>query len=248
MSSINLLGLSTEDQIRLYAWARYVYWAEVEYQQYAAHTAPDDEPVLGQTIPLLVQWYAAIWVAVEGWQQCRELLPDPVVEELLTDPVFEPNCTLLRRCRNGVYHYQSDILNHKLLGFISKTDMTFTWAFLVHDEFSRLAFEIAHPSGMPAALQSEFAEAARELIGWLPSDTVQSHQRDATTRYLEVAEMILRDGSRNSPHAIELLKAVEELKEKADAAVVGWTSTKRKMIRCLKEGRRMLSEQLPGPG
>jgi len=242
MSSIDILSLSTENQMRLYAWARYVYWAEIEYQQYAAHTASEDAPVLGQTVPLLVQWYAAIWVAIEGWQECRELLPDAVVEELLTDPVFEPNCALLRRCRNGVYHYQSDVLNHKLVGFVSKTEMTFPWAFLVHDEFCRLAFEIAHPPGLPIGLQDQFASSVRELIGWLPTDTVESHQRDAGSKYREVAEMILRDGSRDSPHAIELLEAVEELKDKADAAVIGWTSTKRAIIRCLKEGRSILNE------
>lgn len=242
MSSIDILGLSTENQIRLYAWARYVYWAEVEYQQYAAHTAAEDEPVLGQTIPLLVQWYAAMWVAIEGWQECRELLPDTVVEELLTDPAFESNCALLRRCRNGVYHYQSDVLNHKLLGFVSKTELTFPWVFLVHDEFTRLAFEIAHPPGLPVGLQDEFATNARELIGWLPTDTVESHQRHAATKHREVAEMIVRAGNPDSPHAIALLKAVQELKQTADAAVLGWTSTKRAMIRCLKEGRSILNQ------
>ena len=93
-----------DDATRIYAWARYVFWTEVEGQQYGAYELAEDESPLGVGSVLMLHFYSALWVAIEAWRECP--LTDETIDELLTDPAFEKNVQLLRRFRNGVYHYQ----------------------------------------------------------------------------------------------------------------------------------------------
>jgi hypothetical protein len=47
-------------------------------------------------------WYGTLFVVVEGWKESR--LSDPEVDRLLSSPKTE----LLRRFRNGMFHFQTD--------------------------------------------------------------------------------------------------------------------------------------------
>ena len=47
-------------------------------------------------------WYAALYVVVEGWKKLE--LSDPQLDQLLSAPHIE----LLKRYRNGVYHFQKN--------------------------------------------------------------------------------------------------------------------------------------------
>jgi len=59
-------------------------------------------------------WYGGLYVVVEGW---RELgLSDPEVDRLLASP----NVDLLRRYRNGAFHYQSDYFDSRFVDFVSE--------------------------------------------------------------------------------------------------------------------------------
>jgi hypothetical protein len=61
-------------------------------------------------------WYGGLYVVIEGW---RELgLADPSIDRLLTSP----NVELLRRYRNGVFHYQATYFDDRFNGFITSQD------------------------------------------------------------------------------------------------------------------------------
>ena len=167
-----ILSFTKDDAQRTYAWARYVFWAEVESQRYDAYESPEQESPVGFGTVLMLQFYAALWVAVEGWRKCP--LSNETVDELLTDPAFEQNVQLLRRFRNGVYHYQSDLISERLLTFLRQGEHAVTWAFLLHDEFKRVVWEMAHPRGLDPTLQSELADTIQGIIGWLPSDMAEA--------------------------------------------------------------------------
>src|ERR1035438_1862649 len=47
-------------------------------------------------------WYGMLFVVVEGWREAK--LSDPEVDRLLASP----NTELLRRFRNGMFHFQKD--------------------------------------------------------------------------------------------------------------------------------------------
>ena len=134
-----------DDATRIYAWARYVFWTEVEGQQYGAYELPEDESPLGVASVLMLHFYSALWVAIEAWRECP--LTDETIDELLTDPAFEKNVQLLRRFRNGVYHYQPDLINERVVAFFREGEHAATWAFLLHIEFKRVVWEMAHPPG-----------------------------------------------------------------------------------------------------
>jgi hypothetical protein len=59
-------------------------------------------------------WYGELYVVVEGFQALK--LSDPTI-----DPLFaSPNLALLKRYRNGVFHYQKDYFDDRFLDFMQK--------------------------------------------------------------------------------------------------------------------------------
>lgn len=218
------------------AWGRYVFWADVERQQYDAYQPPDDEPPTGLSFVLMAQWYAALWVSIEAWRESG--LSDPLVDELLGDPTFDANLKLLRRFRNGVYHYQASLIDDRLTGFLADASKTVPWAFLVHEEFKRVVWEVSHPMDLPIDFQAQIAAGVRDVVGWLPTDIVEAAPSKAALRYREVAELILSDGRRDTKEATALLDAVENLRTVAHESKAGWTAQKRAMIDSLKKASR----------
>jgi hypothetical protein len=236
MPSQAIYRFDQPDRERVFAWARYVFWADVECQQYEAHEPGDDEPTTGLLFVLMAQWYAALWVAIEGWRECP--LSDSTVDELLTDPAFERNLQLLRRFRNGVYHYQQKLIDDRLIGFLSECTNTIPWAFLVHSEFKRVLWEFVHPEGLTPNIQDEMADGIRKIIGWLPTDVPDAAPLEAAIRCREVAEMILKDGGRDTQGARDLLSSVKQLSLAAREYANGWAYCKRTMIDSLKAERK----------
>jgi len=61
------------------------------------------------TFVYLSYWYAGLYVVCEGWQELK--LSDPEILDLLKSPHLEG----LKRFRNGVYHYQADYFDKRLM-------------------------------------------------------------------------------------------------------------------------------------
>ena len=57
----------------------------------------------------LSYWYAGLYVACEGWQDLK--LADSEIDGLLASS----NLELLKRFRNGVYHFQPDYFDKRLM-------------------------------------------------------------------------------------------------------------------------------------
>ncbi len=233
MALTSILTINPDDADRIYAWARYIFWAEVECQQYDAYEHAEDEPTLGRGTVLMLQFYAALWAAIEGWKECQ--LSDETIDELLTDPAFQHNIQLLRRFRNGVYHYQADLINDRVLEFLHEGAHSVIWAYLLHDEFKRVVWEILHPPGLSLKVQDDLAEAICGIIGWLPTDIPEAAPHRAAKQYREVAEMILKSGGRDTPQFRDLLAAVNRFRFTASEAKLGWVQQKRAMIDALKK-------------
>jgi hypothetical protein len=51
-------------------------------------------------------WYGGLYVVIEGWQRLR--LSDSTIDELLASP----NVRLLKKYRNGVFHFQKAYLTN----------------------------------------------------------------------------------------------------------------------------------------
>jgi hypothetical protein len=218
----------------IFAWARYVFWTDIERGQLDAHEPAVDEPPTGMTSALMAQYFAALWVSIEGWRECQ--LTDPTVDELLTHPAFARNLALLRRFRNGVYHFQKGLVNTCLLEFIRHAATTVPWSFLVHEEFKRVLWEIVSPKNVPSDLQEKVVEGFRHIVGWLPSGIIEAYPSYAAKQYQEVANMVLTSPRRDTQEAKNLLALGEEFRSMAHQTESDWTGFKRALIEALKKG------------
>jgi hypothetical protein len=59
----------------------------------------------------MAYWYAGLYVVIEGWKELG--LHDSEIDSLLESPSVE----LLRRFRNGAFHYQQSWLDRRLTDF-----------------------------------------------------------------------------------------------------------------------------------
>jgi len=61
-------------------------------------------------------WYGGLYVVIEGWHELG--LTDPTIDKLLESP----NVALLKRYRNGVFHFQKNYFDERFTGFMGSQD------------------------------------------------------------------------------------------------------------------------------
>jgi hypothetical protein len=76
-------------------------------------------------------WFGGLYVVIEGWQELN--LKDKEVDSLLKSP----NVNLLRRYRNGVFHFQRDYFDERFIGFLRDGVSRIEWVQALHGEFER---------------------------------------------------------------------------------------------------------------
>lgn len=76
-------------------------------------------------------WYGELFVVVEGWQELA--LKDDKIEVLLKNEDF---VKLLKRYRNGAFHYQKDYFDGRFMDLISEKNSA-KWIRSLNQEFSR---------------------------------------------------------------------------------------------------------------
>ncbi len=82
-------------------------------------------------------WFGGLYVVMEGWTELK--LKDRRIDALLKSP----NVNLLRRYRNGVFHFQRDYFDERFMGFLRDGLNRIEWVGLLHDEFERFFLEWA---------------------------------------------------------------------------------------------------------
>jgi hypothetical protein len=94
----------------------------------AEHDWHDRESI--DAVMYMSYWYAGLFVVIEGW---RELdLQDANVNVLLTSP----NVELLKRYRNGVFHYQKKYFDRRILDFVEDGIDPVHWVRSLHSALS----------------------------------------------------------------------------------------------------------------
>ena len=120
------------------------------------------------------------------------------------------------------------------MAFFREGEHAATWAFLLHSEFKRVVWEMAHPPGISPKSQDELEDAIHGIVGWLPADIAEAAPHKAGKQHRETAEMIMKSGSRNTAEARELLAAVNDVRSVAHEVSSDWSRQKRAMIEALK--------------
>lgn len=66
-------------------------------------------------------WYAGLYVVIEGWKELG--LTDSTIDGLLASP----NVDLLRRYRNGAFHFQKTYFDERFTDFMKTEKQTVEW-------------------------------------------------------------------------------------------------------------------------
>jgi hypothetical protein len=75
-------------------------------------------------------WYGMLYVVVEGYKELG--VHDAKIDQLLSSQ----NVELLRRYRNGVFHFQRDYFDERFLNFIKESEATVPWMHELTSSFS----------------------------------------------------------------------------------------------------------------
>ncbi len=202
----------------LLSWGRYLHWSDILRRLLNEHFERDeqepDESGGGEFFARMSLWYAAEWVVIEGW---RELgFRDHVIEALLDrHPDY---CELLKRYRNGVFHFQPRLIEERFLGFMREGNGAGEWMAALHEEFQRFFWEWPYRLKGTDAEIEEVRAGIEQLVGWMPHDCAVAHVH-RLERLADEAERELRDADdHESAAARELLAAAEHCRNVAKDA------------------------------
>ena len=131
----------TDQDNAIHALHRYFVWANRLRQQFEDSVRAQGPPPTQDgkalrewfLVPFfhLSYWLATLYVVVDGWRELG-LASKPV--DALLDPT---RLELLRRYRNGVYHFQADYFDSRFANFLDSED-TVEWASALHDKLSSM--------------------------------------------------------------------------------------------------------------
>ncbi len=159
---------------RYLAWLRYLYWAELARQDWDDFTKgqrdQDDWVNWWGTFARMSRFYAAEYVVIEGWREAR--FSDSVIDEVLNR--WPDLLNLLRRFRNGVFHFQPKILEPRLIEFLKQSESSMPLVYYLHSEFCRYYWAYVDSfSGSPEQA-SELRETLLTVVGWIPNDIIEA--------------------------------------------------------------------------
>ncbi len=99
----------------------------------ALKDAKNDEAIKNAhfLVPYLPYWYAGMYVVVEGWKRLE--LHDQEVDGLLD----AKHLGLLKRFRNGVYHFHPEYYDEKFRGFWAQGREAIDWANVLWSAFNK---------------------------------------------------------------------------------------------------------------
>lgn len=195
-----------------FSWGRYLYWSEILFQRFhQCSLSPNENTVENakqewRFLALMSQWFAGLWVVIEGWVELD--LSNSRIEELISTNT--ENCSLLKRFRNGVFHYQPNIFDDRLVGFLDKGDDTLLWAWSLQYEFKRYLWEWPSSLGGTSQQTEELFNLLESIIGWVPNDIIPQMKSDVEKMIIRGKEQMLAAGDMASSAAKELKIALDK--------------------------------------
>ncbi len=139
---------STNQNIGIFTLHRYFIWANRmrdHFDERLREHMPRREGWEIEVNLYMSYWYGGLYVVIEGWKKLH--LHDSYIDDLLNSP----NVNLLRRYRNGVFHFQPEYYNERFLEFICDGKNAVAWVRTLNQQFGRFFLEwfAAHPFPPP---------------------------------------------------------------------------------------------------
>ena len=126
----------TNGRLELVALHRYYIWQNKMREHFEEVLQTDNDRSWGSSGGIMSflymsYWYAGLFVVIEGWRALG--LEDDEIDDLLASS----NVELLRRYRNGVFHYQRNYLDERFVGLIRDGEDVVEWVRALNSAFGR---------------------------------------------------------------------------------------------------------------
>ena len=208
--------MTPSEQIdRFLSWCRYLFWTEILYQRFIEHDEnqyTDSSVTESLTFALSAHWLSSLYVVVEGWE-CASFSDDVIDELLSTYPDF---VALLKRFRNGVFHYQTKTFDDRLTAFVQNGSETLLWAFALFYEFKRFYWQYPDRTLDDAGEKRELREALHHIVGWTPTDILHAKVAELDDLGANAAETLREADDFTSVEAKALIEAVWDMEVISD--------------------------------
>ena len=190
--------------LKMIAWGQYVHWAHLQFVRF---TSMEEEVSDGHREGVVAHWLAAEYVVLEGWRELG-FTTDTRISRLIQ--LYPENCEALRLCRNAVYHFQSKILDKRIIKCIRDENEELAWAAAIHGEFQN--FLVSYPYLLPGALeeQTEIADEMRKCIGWMPDECPRAGVLRMLQLCRRLEHLLAEDVSPNGDEGRLLIKSTLE--------------------------------------
>jgi hypothetical protein len=212
-----LRGGPVSDTCDYLALGRYLYWANMNRARVDALYAANEEPGTinhAEWLGATAYWYASVFVAIEGWRDNLKQ-SDAIIDFLLS---YKDYHNLLRRCRNGVFHYQPDLLDSRFTDMFQPDSEDFLWVGTLHDEFTRTLRD--RLDALPEEiLQNEILPSMRSLIGFVPHDGDPTYQLTQTIG--EAERKLASSKSEANSGTNDLIDLLKESRKVLDIGMTG---------------------------
>jgi hypothetical protein len=217
----------------LFSWGRYVYWADLmfrDWDKFMTEKGAHAKKAKMEWLGVSSYWAASLYVVIEGWEAAK--FTDPIVDALLGVSNYKE---VLRRLRNGTFHYQSAILSQKVTEFFQTPDVTL-WLYFLHEEFCRWLRDcveaVEHGARLSPEQSQEWRDECVELFGWLPLRPAEQELESLRKLMAETRKELDASGSDS--------EATKELR----ASLGGYDTAVKETAALVRQYRRDLLAQL----
>lgn len=126
---------------------RYYLWANRMRGHLLMSGVPPSERIarrlwLQQSLPYFALWLSLLHVVMEGWDELK--LYDQKVDSLMESPSRD----LLRRLRNGAFHFQVEYYDARFMEFIDSPSDPLAWATELHQAIGAWFIDRAIQAGV----------------------------------------------------------------------------------------------------
>jgi hypothetical protein len=190
----------------LFSWGRYLYWADLmqrDWDKFMSEKGENAKKAIPEWLGVSCYWAASLYVVIEGWETAK--FKDPIVDALMEVSDYKH---VLRRLRNGTFHYQPAIISQKVTDFFQTPDVTL-WLYFLHEEFCRWLRDCVETVERAALLSPEQSQEWRDdfadLIGWLPLRPAEQNLNALRKKCDEIEKEL--DASGSASEAAQDLRA-----------------------------------------
>ena len=219
---------------RILSFARYLSWADLLNTLFKEEMSIEPLPTESSEIRkhewrwfgLMCYWYASLYVVIEAWDEMK--LNDPVIDRLLAHP--KDLRSLLRRYRNGVFHFQSSLLDPKIIDLLRTGTTHAYWVHALHNELVRFFAEHLARLMVTDEQCVELRAGIESVVNWYPCPEPPAIGSLAET--LSVSRYILaRHQDDGSEHRKELEQALATAETILQEGRKNWAVLRKKILR-----------------